>query len=358
MAQPQRSATRADVVSSGSGARRGRFPGWLAMVVAAAALIGLARITSTEPAPTPQTPAPRPSPRAITTPAVDQQQHGLPLGDVTGVVLDVRLAGGAMFFVETPPTRLVRMSPDGRIEAVHAAPVNADRVAVDIFRNMVWVWTSSRPSTIARAYDARTLRPLGRSRIPEETFGGAAYGGRLWLGAAVDFIRLAPGGRPQRIVSANYVFDAAADPARRRVLAALGDAVAGYDARTLQLVARQPLTLSKPSLAVVGDSVWVGGFSDSGRKVLRLDARTLRPAPRRDQPDVGVGPGAIVWPGARTVFVRDGGSEELTCVDGDTGATLARWEGIMGPVAAQNGKAFAVVGQGLVPLLLGPRCAG
>jgi hypothetical protein len=349
-----------DVLSSGRpAARRARVPGWLVVGLAAAALIGFARLTSDEPAP-----APRAAPVPVATPAppsaaplVGVRGYGRPLAATTGVVQDVALAGDALYVLQTPPTRLLRLTRIGRVTRSVPAPRYADRLAVDVAKRIVWVWTSNRETTTVQAYDALTLRRIGRTRLAEEAFGGVAYRGALWLGAAVDFVRIRPGGQAYRVASANYVFDVAVDAANDRVVAALGDAVGAYDVRSLRLVARRPVSLGQLSLAVVGNDLWVGGFSDSGRRLLHLDARSFRPEPVRGA-DVDVGEGAIVWPGTSAVWVRDGGSEDVTCVDPTTGAPLARWLGLMGRVTSQGDLAYAIVGQGVVRLSLGKRCTG
>ena len=162
----------------------------------------------------------------------------------------------------------------------------------------------------------------------------------------------------------------AADPARHRVLVGAmplssaptntfaGVRVVAIDTRSGKVVAQSPQTsVGKESIAVVGHEVWVGGYGDVDKPRLEhLDAATLKfvgSSPAGDN----LGPGAILWPGADVLWVRNGGDEGLSCVDPKTGTILEQWLAIQGPVVSSNGHAFGIQA-GLQPLGLTGRCTG
>jgi hypothetical protein len=112
------------------------------------------------------------------------------------------------------------------------------------------------------------------------------------------------------------------------------------------------LPVGKGSIALVGDAVWVGGYSDSSAKLVRLDLSSLRPvvvSPLSDE----VGPGArVVASGNRDFWVREGGGgDSLWCVDAETGRSQQTWH-VAGAVASTRHGALVGSSLGAYPLLL------
>jgi hypothetical protein len=365
-------AAAPDVVSGGPPPRqRHRPPGWLFAVVALAALLGVARLTTTEPArhsagPAPPPTAPpasaaAPAPAPLSTRTTPTGALGRAVPGVAGMPVDIALTRLGLYAVQVDPPRLFRIV-HGRVVAsapVAAGPSGPAGLAADPAGRLVWVWATRPAGTFAEAYDARSLTPIGTARVPHYTFTAVAAHGRLWLGAELGVFRAAPGqSAATRVGKATAAFGVAVDTRRDRVLATVGNELVAIDAGTGRVEAARRVTLGKPSVAVVGDDVWVGGFASRGQRLLHLHARTLASAGPAGTVAAEVGPGAIVWPGRTVVWVRDGGSEGLSCIDAATGALLEQWPEVQGPVASTSGAAYAVTGAEVVRLQLNRRCTG
>jgi len=89
--------------------------------------------------------------------------------------------------------------------------------------------------------------------------------------------------------------------------------------------------------------------------VFRLDpdARTVNPPPGVDRV---VGAGAAILPGHHVVWV--GYATGVSCLDARTGATLASWPGLSGPIAAQRGILYSMGRSGLARHVIPSDCRG
>jgi hypothetical protein len=192
--------------------------------------------------------------------------------------------------------------------------------------------------------------------VPSYTFTAAAWDGQLWLATEHGLYRVgdaSPG--PVRVAAggSTQVFSVAADPLHNRVLAGVPDSSAFAGVRVIAvdgsgrlLRTGAALPVGKESIAVVGDRIWVGGYgSGTSPRLVRLDPTTLTVA-GTSQVSGQVGPGAILWPGAAVLWVRDGGDEGLSCVDPNDGSVLQQWNAVQGPIASVEGHAVAIGDEG------------
>ncbi len=102
-----------------------------------------------------------------------------------------------------------------------------------------------------------------------------------------------------------------------------GDRILALDPWTQRIVASAASSLGKASVAPTGDGeLWEAGYTDSGPTVVQPDPDSLQlsGSPRQTW---NTGPGALVWPGERVVWVRNGGDVGLTCIDAVIGALSA-----------------------------------
>jgi glutamine cyclotransferase len=296
---------------------------------------------------------------------------------------DAVSTAGGLYVLTNNPSQIVKLDTAGsRVLATAPAPSQYGGVTVGDGR--VWVWTQT-PGEL-HVFDADTLAPLGVYTTGTDLFEVAEVDGYVYLTSGHGLLRASvaalpgqptathPGGAP---LAASKVADVeggtygiAADPARHRVLVGVmpigsaptngfaGVRVVAIDARTGKVLAQSPQTsVGKESIAVVGDQVWVGGYGDTDKsRLLHLNAATLKVVGTSPVGD-SVGPGAILWPGEKVLWVRNGGDTTLSCVDPKTGAVLEQWLAVQGPVVSTTGHAFGIQA-GLQPLVLNGACAG
>jgi hypothetical protein len=284
----------------------------------------------------------------------------------------IAAAGGCLYVLTA--TSLRRVDTTMRVAASVRLPWHVTRnpgLAAD--DSSVWVWSTTSDGRLALAeYSADRLTPLYHETVSVPyVFSGAAMNGVLWLGTQHGLYRVVPGATTQPVSGVfGDVFAVAADPIRNRVLIDQRNPGSGgterlivaLDATTLIATDGAPVRFGKDSIAVVGNDIWVAGYSSvPTSKLTKLNTRTLdaagsSPIYRK------LGPGAIVWPGQTVLWVRAGGNENLYCVDPSSGRVLQKWAAVQGPVASMSGVALAVgdgTGSGGVSRLhLNAACTG
>jgi DNA-binding beta-propeller fold protein YncE len=328
--------------------RRHRFGRWASAAAAAATVAVIVGVVSAT-GPRPQV---RPLPPVSSAPGVVS-----PATLVTGQVVDVTASPDAIFVLETAPDSVVRIDRVGRqVTGTVAVPGDPVGIAVDPVAGRLWVWSRSA----LREYDLAGLAPLRDLNLPSsEVFAGAALDGDLWLTTPTGLYRVPAGsGVPQQVPGVGAgVYGLTADRARGRIIVS-GDQIVAVDPASLAVTKGASFVLGKTSVVAVDGRVWVGGYgSGPGRRVIQLDPVTLQPtgtSPVNEQ----VGPGAVLWPGASVVWVRNGGDEGLSCVDPTSGAVFQQWREVQGPVASAAGVALANHNGTATWLGLDPSCAG
>ena len=345
---------------SGMGDLRRRRFGWAAIGLAVAMLVAVTviRVTaggrSDRPVAVAPTPAVRPSPIASQSP----EQLALPQNQL----LAMTATGNGLYVLSANPPQLTLRDPRGAARAVRA-PRSGFALVDDPAKQLVWV-LGRRPNLgSATAYDSHTLAWRGRVLIPSEVNAAAAFAGRLWLATDAGVYAVsALTGRPTLVPgSYRYTYDIAADPSRDRVLAVttgLPGQTYGIDVTNLYVGRDDLVTTGRSSLAVVDGMAWVGGYG-AGRHI------TLINGPDRQPPlavERKVNSGGVVWPGQHVLWVTFGGG--VSCLDPRTGAELASWTEITGPVTSANGVVYAAGPTGflaatnVVTKRLPPRCPG
>ena len=100
--------------------------------------------------------------------------------------------------------------------------------------------------------------------------------------------------------------------------------------------------------------VWVAGFGPT-RHVFRLDPDARNANPPLEVDHV-VGAGATISPGQHVVWVSYAAG--VSCLDAQTGATMARWPGLSGPIAARRGILYSMGTSGLAQHVIPRGCRG
>ncbi len=277
-------------------------------------------------------------------PAVDLVlgEHGLYVLQADGVVS--RVDGGSLLGNDTVP----------------AGASIAQRLFVDEPAQRSWLVASAATSTVQITSGEPGVTVSRVIRVPAQVSDGALFGGRLWLATSAGIYVLGPDDVAAARVPAyaGATIAIAADPLRQRLIATSS----GWPTRMLQVRAGRvtvlpgSLLLGKTSIAVSANQIWLTGYGD-GPHVLHLDPTTLQPF-AVSPVDPQVGPGAQVWAGGSVVWVRDGGSEGLSCVDAATGEVRADWSNVSGPVASRAGAGYAVADGAVIRLELSPACPG
>lgn len=281
---------------------------------------------------------------------------------------------GALYALTSNPNQVVRLDANGTALLGTAPGPSGTPSGITVGGGRVFAW--SQDSGEVRAYDEATLAQLGSVNTGLQLFNGVAVDGNLWLTSNEGLHEWTPAhdGRPAILtrvtVVGGFVYGLAADVATHRILVGVtspdstpsngftGARVVAIDARTGKVTAESPQTnVGKESIAVVGDQVWVGGYGGTDKpRIEHLDANTLQvigTSPVGDQ----VGPGAILWPGTSVLWVRNGGDEQLSCVDPKTGEILEIWVAVEGPITSVEGRAFGIH-SGLQRLALFHTCPG
>jgi hypothetical protein len=266
--------------------------------------------------------------------------------------------GAAIYSLTAEPAELTRQ--DGSATPVRAAaPPGATDLLVDPSTGRLWVFAASDgDGATASSYDLDALARLSVVRLPSQVNAAAVFGDAIWLGTDGGIYRLRRGAPAATLVSRAWpdVVSIVADPARDRVLAVtismpaqlLGITPSGTIGRIAQL------PTGRSSLAVVDGAMWVAGFGPA-RPVFRLDAdaRTVNP-PLAVDPVVGTG--AAILPGHHVVWLSY--ATGVSCLDAQTGATLARWPGLSGPIAARRGILYSMGTSGLAQHVIPRGCRG
>lgn len=351
-----------DVVGDdGPPPRRGGGAVLLGLVAVVAVVVALTRPTDHIPAAVPTTPPPSNATSAAASAPPAQSSLG-PALRLDGQPEDVLVAPLGIYVTESDPPALLRFDPAGRrIEAV--GPSLYDGAQVRVAGDLAWTWMQGGAgTTFVRSFDARTLRVLATAELRGTAFSAAPYGGRLWLGTDHGLVAVAADGQvsPMPGLHVAAVYAVAADPVRHRLLVASSDAhplLAAYDPDTRQVTTAISIDVGKPSIAVTDDTVWVAGFGNPGTVLVRgYSAATLTPRPAPPAARL-VGPGAIVSAGAHTLWLRDGGSTTLYCIDPRTGAPLQSWEGVES-VSSAAGRAYVLTSISVNRLALAAGCRG
>lgn len=354
--------------------RRRRAPRWFWVVagVAAAVLVasvaierGLSHHHGTSPTPS--------AGRAVAiVPPPVRPAYGPALDVGTGVVLDAVAFGQHTWVLH--PDRIIGLSiAAGRPKAVALPPLGSSvstgswRLVRDVTTSRLWAVVEGTRHGRAIEYDLWTLTRMRDLRLPP-IGGAAAMNGHLYLTSGNRFIDVPPRGAPHAIPvpgqSGAALGPVTADPARSRVI------VLDYGARThiwtyrpgreqARKTAVVPVT--KSSIAVTEDAVWVGGYrsgSGSNAVLWQLDVPSLTPT--------GISPvGSELGPGARLlaggthdVWVASGGGPGLWCVDGRTGTEEQHWTFGASAVTTDHQRVIAVTDGRAVPLELRGGCTG
>ncbi|MFL6139191.1 MAG: YncE family protein [Frankiaceae bacterium] len=370
-AGPDADGNRAvDVIGGGpQPGRRRSISGWSVIVAALVVLLGLARLTAAKDARTDVQPAPgQTAPTAPTAPTVPAPPPtgiaplgdlGPPLTAIPGLPAAIGLGRQGLYAAQVGPPRLIRIVGGEQVNEVPMPPEPAG-IAVDDGAKLVWTWSTTHDGsdtiTVVRGYDARSLKQVAAARLPGYPDDAVASGGRLWV-AAERLWAVGVDGPARRLSAAHGVpFDVAVDARRHRLLVATDSALLAVDPRTLRVLDARALPLGKPSIAVVGNDAWVGDFRQGPllRHVDLARSRLAAPGPATRW----LSAGAVVWPGQRVVWVRDGGTDTLWCVDPGTGALLGEWDGIQGPVVSRAGAAWVISAGSVLPLGLTRSCSG
>jgi hypothetical protein len=259
----------------------------------------------------------------------------------------------------------------GRDTKVSAAG-GSTGLAVDPAAKLVWTWSAS--GDVVRYDSSADGSSGGVSWDSGQIFDGTAIDGQLWLATTTGLYQV-DGTRGMLVTKlssvSGSVFGIAADPTGGRVLVGEDAPVSGSSADSLMRVdsinvssgavteGAATLAIGKESIAVSDGQVWVAGYgSGSTPRIYHLDPKSLDPI-GTSPVNAKVGPGSQVWPGQDVIWVRDGGDEQLACIDPSTGAVLEAWQNdVQGPVTSIRGHAYAVSNGTLVQLNLTGACTG
>jgi hypothetical protein len=294
------------------------------------------------------------------------------IGDTWYAAADTLATSSALYVLGTDPSQVVKLDAAGtRVMATADGPAGTPSgMAIDGDR--LWVWSQNIGEV--RLYNADSLQMLATVNAGGDFFDAVAVNGGLDYASDDGLMRLTVDGDNSKVAPVNAglgtgTYGVAVDAARHRILVGVTAAtsatpntfstrVIALDSTTGAVVATsEPLGVGKESIAVVGDQVWVGGYTSGDvKRIEHLDASTLKTigsSPVNDR----VGPGAILWPGAHVLWVRSGADEGLFCVDPKSGDILEEWLSVQGPVTSTKGRAYAVVGN-VVRLNLNAACVG
>lgn len=345
------------------GLRRARWRWISGLGLAAVLLISLLIATSKNDRKPTATPTPLITPTTSATRGVINPVNGVGLphvrvGPSSGdPVLDVAVLGRTVWVLQADALHVAR--PGGTVRIQLPAALQQAQLITDVPGRLVWLVANG----IARAYDARSAQIVFGARVPTFT-AVAAMQRRLFIAVGLDVIGLGPGAGPQRIVSTQVPITLlVADPTRERL-------IASYQSGPSELFAVVPrahgparversVTIRSVEATVVAaaGAIWLAGFSTGDGVLMRLDARTLRPA-LRPSFDTLFGSGAqLVGAGTSSIWVRTSDTgNQLFCLDAATGRLMQSWL-LAGTVASSGHR--AVLGSTFGPLVLDlGRCRG
>lgn len=345
--------------------RNRRRAGAVAAVVALLAVGGLA-------AQRPRTvlaPYLEPSP-ATTTAGPYGGWHTLPkIGP--GEPIEVVSNRGTFFYLleESPGTLLMLDSLTLAVVQSVAVPDRPQSLAMDQTAGGIWViYTRPDGVTMAREYSGSFAPVRDVAVTDRQVFDAVALDGQLWLATGDGLYRIGPSDTAARPVPGltGSVTALALDPVRQRLIYTATPTDPGaslrvnaLDPATMAVTAGANLPLSKVSIAVVADHVWVGGFASGvNQHLYQLDPDNLTVS-GTSEVNEQVGPGAVVSGGYDSLWVKDGTDEGLSCVNPGTGAIWQQWLVGVATVASTQGPVAIGVNQpNLVQLTVGGRCPG
>jgi hypothetical protein len=339
---------------------RRRRLGWAAIGLAVAMLVAVTVIRVTAGGRSERPAAVAPPPAVLPSPSDASPSAELALPQ--NRLLAMTATSNGLYVLSANPAQLTLRDPHGAAHVVRS-PRSGFALVEDPGKRLVWVLGRRQNLGSATAYDSRTLAWRGRVLIPSEVNAAAAFGGRLWLASdAGVYVVSGLTGQPALVPgSYRYTYDITADPSRDRVLAVttgLPGQTYGIDVTNLYVGRDDLVTTGQSSLAVVDGMAWVGGYG-AGRHI------TLINGPDRQPPlpvERKVNSGVAVWPGRHVLWVTFSGG--VSCLDPRTGAELASWTEITGPVTSANGVVYAAGPTGflaatsVVTKRLPPRCPG
>jgi hypothetical protein len=320
------------------------------------------------------TPSSAVAPRTLPADAPDPLGEQLDVGGTDAAVVDA-IASGRQIFVllQSIPDRAVELRAlDARtrqqlwsltVAGVPYQSLQFLHLVADPSGSRLWIVSEGAAPTPVRVFDtdAHVRRP--DVAAPATIYDTAVLAGHLYLATSVGVLNAAPGARRAVPVPgpAGLVSAIAADPSRDRLLALDASSPVHVLAVTPGGQVRRAATLTSvgvASIAVVNGSIWLGGYSDSGAAVVRLDPQTLTPV------DVSAvsgltGFGTRVTAGRSDLFVTSGAAPVIQawCVAGATGAVLRSWTGLTGTISSSGGQIYVVTDVGVRTPIPGD-CAG
>jgi hypothetical protein len=349
-------------------ARRARTGRWVGATAAVVALLAVVALVVRHPAGT--WPGPAGVPSLSHSPTISRSAwRQLP---AVGPGEPVRLvaADGWFYLLEESPGTILRLDRTNLVIAASASvPDRIESFAVDPGADRLWAWyTKSDGMTVAREFVASTLTPLRDVTVTgQQVFQGAALDGALWLGTDTGLYRIGPSDAGL-VPGVTGLYALVVDPGRHRLLMDQALAVGPGQGLALRVAALDPLSMTltvgahlpllKDSIVVVGGQIWIGGYdSMANPRLYHLDPATLQVAGTSEVNDQ-LGPGAILWAGTSSLWVRDGGDEGVSCLDPATGAVRQQWQAYLDSIASLPGAAVAVFRPNLVQLEVINACAG
>ena len=350
-------ASAEEVIGEAARARPGKWrSGRISLrVLAGVAVIALALVAAVRDVGAP-TPGPIPAGPIAAPRAVPEGHYAVPIG--AHRLIAMAATDAAIYSLTAEPAQLTR--EDGSPTPVRAiAPLGATDLLVDPSTGRLWVFAAADgDGATASSYDLDTLARLSVVSLPSQVNAAAVFRNAIWLGTHGGVYVLRRGAPAAVLVSRAWpdVVSIVADPARDRLLAVTISMPAQLlritPSGTIGQIAQLPT--GRSSLAVVDGVLWVAGFGPA-RPVFRLDsdARTVTPPLAVERV---VGAGAAIWPGQHVVWVRYAAG--VSCLDAQTGAMLARWPGLSGPIAARRGILYSMGTSGLAQHVIPRGCRG
>jgi len=350
-------------------AHRARTLRWVAATAAVVALLAIVGLLVRHPKGA--GPGPAATPSRSQSPTISRYAWRQLPAVGPGESLQIIAADGWFYLLEESPGTVLRLDqPNLAIAASAPVPDRVESLALDPGADRLWAWyTKPDGMTVAREFVASTLAPLRDVPVTgQQVFQGAALDGALWLASDAGLYRIGPSDATALLVpGVNGVYALTADPTRQRLLldqpvagpsTGIALRVAALDPIALTLTAGAQLPLLKDSIAIVGGQIWIGGYgSGQSPRLYHLDPATLRVSGTSEVDDQ-LGPGAILWAGTSSLWVRDGGDVGVSCLDPATGAIRQQWQANLDSIASLPGSAVAVFQPNLVQLEVISACAG
>jgi len=349
-------ASAEEVIGEASPARPGRWrPGRIGRrVLAGAAIITVALVATVRDIGAP-TPGRVPAGPVAARRMVAEGHYAVPIG--AHRLLAMTATDAAIYSLTAEPAQLTRQ--DGSRSPVRVIPpLGATDLLVDRSTGRLWVFAAADgDGPTASSYDLDTLARLSVVRLPSHVNSAAVLGDAIWLGTDGGVYVLRRGATAAALVSRAWpdVVSIVADPARDQLIAVTISMPAQLlritPSGTIGRIAQLPT--GRSSLAVVDGAMWVAGFGPT-RHVFRLDPDAWNANPL--EVDHVVGAGAAISPGHHVVWLSYAAG--VSCLDAQTGATMARWPGLSGPIAARRGILYSMGTSGLAQHVIPRGCRG